>query len=90
MRESILAASIVLLVFIGIGMLILQIINYRSLKKSKEHFSNLHTSLKPGVKVMTTGGIYGKVLRADEEIIDLEIAKGIVIQVSRYSIKDII
>ncbi len=90
MRESILAASIVILAFIAIGLIILQIVNAKNLKKSKEYFSELHTSLKPGVEVMLTGGIYGTLTRVKEDYVMVEIAKNTEIKVSRYSIKEIL
>ena len=90
MKESILAASIVILAFIAIGFIILQIVNAKNLKKSKEYYSNLHTSLKPGAEVMLTRGIYGTLTRVREDYVMVEIAKNTEIKVSRYSIKEII
>ncbi|MDO5649013.1 MAG: preprotein translocase subunit YajC [Gallicola sp.] len=90
MKESILAASIVILAFIAIGLIILQIVNAKNLKKSKEYFSELHTSLQPGVEVMLTGGIYGTLTRVKEDYVMVEIAKNTEIKVSRYSIKEIL
>ena len=90
MKESILAASIVILAFIAIGFIILQIVNAKNLKKSKEYYSNLHTSLKPGAEVMLTGGIYATLTRVREDYVMVEIAKNTEIKVSRYSIKEII
>lgn len=90
MKESIFAASIVILAFIAIGFIILQIVNTKNLKKSKEYFSDLHTSLKPGQEIMLTDGIYGKLTRVAEDYVMVEIAKNTEIKVSRYSIKEIV
>lgn len=82
--------SLVLLAFLVIGILIVQIINYRGVKKQKKRFEELHKSLKPGVTVMLTGGIYGKITRVNKDYVMLEVAKDVEIKVSRYSISEII
>ncbi len=43
-------------------------------------------SLQKGDKVVTTGGIYGKIAKIEETVIHLEIAKDIVIKVDKNGI----
>lgn len=54
-------------------------------KQSKER-EELLGSLKRGDDVITSGGIYGKIVNVDEDILTLEIAKGINIKISRSGI----
>jgi preprotein translocase subunit YajC len=46
----------------------------------------LIASIEPGDEVITTGGIYGTVRRADDISVELEIADGIVVKVARAAI----
>ena len=42
--------------------------------------ADLKANLKPGVEIITTSGFFGKVLRVDEDEVQLEIAPGVVIR----------
>ncbi len=54
-------------------------------KKAKEHQVFL-TNLKKGAKVITNGGIHGRITGLTDSTITLEIADGVRIKVSRGSI----
>jgi len=43
-------------------------------------------NLKRGDKVITAGGIHARIINAEEEVLTLEIAKGVNVQVSRSSV----
>ena len=43
-------------------------------------------NIKRGDKVMTAGGIHGRVVNAEEDLLTVEIAKGVNIQISRANI----
>ena len=43
-------------------------------------------ALKRGDKIITSGGIYGRIISIDNETATVEIAKGINIQISKSSI----
>lgn len=58
-------------------------------KKIKEH-SDMVQALKVGDKVITNGGIYGKVAKLEDSEISLEVASGVVIRVERMSIGGVI
>jgi preprotein translocase subunit YajC len=55
------------------------------MKRQKET-RKFRESLKKGDKVVTTGGIYGKVTEIKETVIHLEIAKEVVIKVDKNGI----
>jgi preprotein translocase subunit YajC len=46
----------------------------------------LIASIQKGDEVITTGGIHGTVKRLDDEVIDLEIANGVVIKLARGAV----
>jgi preprotein translocase subunit YajC len=43
-------------------------------------------SIEVGAEVITSGGIFGTVRALDDEVIELEVAKGIVVKVARGAI----
>ncbi|MGV2644354.1 preprotein translocase subunit YajC, partial [Clostridium perfringens] len=77
-------------VLLSIVALILLFISARNIKKRTSELKHVHVELKPGMKVMFCGGVYGKVISVGEEKIEIEIAKNTVITVSRYSIQNIL
>ena len=54
-------------------------------KKAKEH-TKMITELKIGDTVLTNGGIFGKINQIKEQIILLEIADNIIIQIQKNTI----
>jgi len=57
-------------------------------KKAKDH-TNLLKNLKKGDSVITQGGLYGKITALGERVVGLEIAKNVIVQVSRPHIAGI-
>lgn len=87
--EVIIWTCITVAVLIGITSLILIFISARNVKKRTSELKELHVDLKPGMKVMFCGGVYGKVVKAGNETVDIEVAKNVVISVSRYAIQSV-
>lgn len=54
-------------------------------KKIKDH-QNMVNNLKKGDVVITSGGIYGKINKINDEIIDLEIANDVLVKVAKSTI----
>lgn len=54
--------------------------------KRQKETRKFRESLQKGDKVVTTGGIYGKVVKIEDTAIQLEIAKDIVIKVDKNGI----
>ena len=71
----------------GIVGLILSFISAKNLRKRREALGEVHTELKIGSKIMFAGGIYGKVVGIEEETVNVEVARGTVIQISRYALQ---
>ncbi len=58
----------------------------RPQQKQQREKQELLKNLKRGDSVITVGGIYGRILNVAEDIVTLEIAKGVNVRVSRGSI----
>ena len=88
--EVILWTCITLAVLMGIIGLILTIISAVNMRKRREQIGDIHTTLAVGSKVMFAGGIYGKVVRmSDDEVIGVEVAPKVIIDISRYAVQGI-
>ena len=56
------------------------------MKRRQKKIQEFQDSLKVGDKVVTTGGIYGKITRVNERTLQLEIADRVRVEVARASI----
>ena len=77
-------------VLLGICALVLLFISSRNMKKNREAMRDLQGAIKVGAKILFAGGIYGKIVRIKNDVIDVEVNKSTVIQISRYSIQNVI
>lgn len=77
-------------VLIGICALVLLFISSRNMKKNREAMRDLQGDIKVGARILFAGGIYGKIVRIKNDVIDVEVNKSTVIQISRYSIQNVI
>ena len=90
MWESILASSIVLLVFIILIVLVYYIISMRGMKQRKKHFEKIHQTLAKGQEVSFSNGIYGIIQAVHTDTVDIQVKSGAIMTVSRYAITDIV
>ena len=60
------------------------------MKKNREAMRKLQSGIQVGARILFAGGIYGKIVKIKNDVIDVEINKSTVIQISRYSIQDVI
>ena len=56
-------------------------------KKMKEHEDMLN-AIQPKDEIITGGGVYGKVVKAEDDVLTVEVAEGVKIKVSRSSVKE--
>ncbi len=56
-------------------------------RKSRKKQEEMRASLKKGDEVMTTGGLFGKVVALDEERVTLQIADGVRVKYLRQAIQ---
>lgn len=88
--ESILGASIALIILILLIALVAFIRYSRTMKKQKDRFTKVHTELKPGVKVIFGNGMYGTVRDVRDQTVDIAVKSGAIVEVSRYVISEIL
>ena len=58
-------------------------------KKQKEH-KKLLESIKRGDEILTSGGIVGKVIKAEEEKLSVEISNGVNVILYRSTVADVL
>lgn len=88
--EVVIWTCVTLAVIMGVIALILAIVSARNLRKKREDLGEVHTTLSVGSRIMFAGGIYGKVVSFEnDETVNVEVAKGTVITISRYAIQSI-
>ena len=83
------ATMFVVVLVVALGLALVSAVNVR---KRRDELEEVHTELAIGCKVICCGGIYGRVVGLDneEETVNVEVAKGTVITISRYAIQTLI
>ena len=83
------ATMFAIVVVVAFGLSVISAINVR---KRRDELEIVHTELAIGCKVICCGGIYGKVvgINDNDEVVNVEVAKGTVITISRYAIQTLI
>ena len=83
------ATIFVIVVVVALGLSLISALNVR---KSRDELEEVHTELAICCKVICCGGIYGKVvgINDNDEVVNVEVAKGTVITISRYAIQTLI
>lgn len=87
--EVIMWTCITVAVIVAIGGIGVTIVSARNMKKRRQEMATIHTTLKAGVRVLFAGGIYGTITKVKDDIVDVEVSKGVVVSISRYSIQSI-
>lgn len=59
------------------------------MKRQKEHAAKI-SAVKKGDQVVTAGGLLGKVVRVDDNYVDLEIAPGVKVKAVKSTLGDIV
>lgn len=87
--EVIVWTCITLALMMGIFALILGFISAKNMRGRREQMQKIHTGLTVGSQIMFAGGLYGKVVGLEEDILNVEVAKGTVIKIDRYAVQQI-
>ena len=58
-------------------------------KKAKEHIALLE-SIKRGDQILTSGGVIGKVIKADEKELSVEISSNVNVKILRSTVADVL
>lgn len=59
------------------------------MKRQKEHAAKI-SAVKKNDKVVTAGGVVGKVVKVEDDYVDVEIAQGVRVKVVKSTLGDII
>ena len=86
----ILVSSLTFIVFVVVILGIYYIFSRKNMKHQQQYFEKLHAELQVGKRVVCANGLYGTVKKVDEEKVDVEIAKGVVVTVSRFAISEVL
>lgn len=87
---SVLSSSVALLILFAIMGLVYTIWTQVNLKKKRTYFADLHKELAPGEEIMFCGGIFGTVKSVDGDRVEVKVRSGAVLDISRYSIQQIV
>ena len=85
-----LVSSLTCIVFVVVILGIYYFFSRKNMKRQQQYFEKLHAELQVGKRVVCANGLYGTVNKVDEEKVDVEIAKGVVITVSRFAISKVL
>ena len=66
--------------------LIMYFMMIRPQRKRQTELDNFRNGLQPGQDVVTSGGIYGKVKSVEGNIINVEVAHGVVVRVDKSAV----
>ena len=83
-------SCVTVILMLGIFAIILSVISARNMKKNRQSMQELQNKIQIGARILFGGGIYGKIVKIKEDVIDVELSKGLVIQISRYGIQDVV
>lgn len=62
----------------------------RPQQRQRKAHAELLNSLKKGDTIITAAGIYGTVKKVDENIVEVEIARGVTVKVNRRAVSEIV
>ena len=83
-------SCVTVIVMLGIFAIVLSVTSARNMKKNRQSMQELQNKIQIGARILFGGGIYGKIVKIKEDVIDVELSKGLVIQISRYGIQDVV
>ena len=89
--EVIIWTCITLAVLMSVIGLILYAISAKNVRSKRKELGEVHTELKVGSRIMFAGGVYGKVVSIDDEdTLRVEVARKVVITISRYAVQSLL
>lgn len=73
-------------IMMGLMVLIFYFFMIRPNVRKQKELRNFRESLKKGDKVITTGGIYGKVNNITDNVITIDVGNGVIIKVDKNAV----
>ncbi len=90
MLENILGASIALGILLVLILVVYYFYSFGMVKKRKQYLMQMHQDIQVGKKIIFAGGIYGKIVDIDGDVITVEVKKGAHLEISRYSVSEVV
>lgn len=84
------SGSVMLIIYVVAFIAIFYFMAIRPQQRQRRAHQSLLSSLKKGDQIVTAAGMYGTVKRVDENLVVVEIAKGVNIKVARRAVAEII
>lgn len=78
------------LILLAVVFLLLVVVPARRQMRTARAAQAMRAALTVDTEVMTTSGLYGRVVRLDERTADLEIATGVVVRFARAAIGEVV
>lgn len=75
--------------FVAMALIFWFLILRPQMKQQKEHRNKLQ-AIKKGDEVLTGGGFVGKVVKVDDNYVEVELAKGMIVKAVKTTISDVI
>lgn len=79
-----------LIVYCGVIFAVIYLFMVRPNKKKMAEYNKMLSGIKSGAKILCAGGIYGTVKKIDGDKLQIEISKGIIIEVAKQSVINVI
>ena len=87
LTELLQSNSAIKILFIALGFLVIQFFIIRPRRKEEQTRNNFLKTLKIGMKVITIGGVYGKVIKIDHATVVLQVdPKGFSFTIKKHAI----
>jgi preprotein translocase subunit YajC len=83
-------SSYMLIIYVVAFIAIFYFMAIRPQQRQRRAHAELLSSLKKGDTIITAAGMYGTVKRVDENVVEVEIAKGVTIKINRRAVSEII
>ncbi|MGC6769814.1 preprotein translocase subunit YajC [Enterococcus sp. LJL128] len=90
MWQSILASSVVMIVFLLVMAVGYYLLNYKNVKRQKDHYRKLHQDLAVGQQIIFLNGVYGTLMRVGDETVDVKVKSNAVMEISRFAVTEIV
>lgn len=90
MLESILGASIALGILLILILVLYYIYSYTMIKRRNTYLVGVHEAIQVGRRVIFAGGIYGRIIEVNGDVVTVEVKKGAHLEISRYSISEVL
>jgi preprotein translocase subunit YajC len=85
-----LSGSLMLIIYVVAFIAIFYFMAIRPQQRQRRAHQTLLSALKKGDQIVTASGMYGTVKRVDENIVVVEIAKGVTVKIARRAVAEII